>query len=1667
MNILRSSYRGGRAVISVYSYIVILFFCISGLSAQESGGSEPYDPLPAETADTPETPAGTDPADDADNPIPPYLDTELLRKRITEEAPSELVSLTLGDAEVSLFTSGFWKGTLSANWGLASTPLGVNAVSTDSPILFTQEVDLTLSLWVADRWFVEASFLDDYALNTYRAGYQGFEGEAVQYVGIGNTGLDFPRFPYLDLGGDSPSSFGIYGKFGGGDLTLHTLFRYDAAVREERIFVGDRERTYSYLPLDKPVRGRSFVLPHENLDTIPVVYLEDKNGGIVDSDNRHWRLAEAGEYASSARYGIVELAIEPDGLVAVAYSFGGRAVGDIVDDAGWSYTGSGFLRQVQDFFNGTDLRQYPQPGGGHDKPGKVRFPQGTALVIYEPGTFSPFERQSRYQSPTSGSASASLVSLSHGERIPGYALTPVDSILLDSGVPLYPAGEIKRDVYVLSEDRSGTGERALKTLWPLGETHPELYLPGQRKFEEDMGVRFTNYGSSGAYNIGTDVVPGSVEIFRGGLSDPHFTYNSSAGTVSLSYPAGFNEIIRITYLKRSEGQRLGSIAAGLGAIYAPDDSHFGAEMALGIRWNVDPESFSEEGSTSPGTLGIGAKTSWNYDNFKADVTLGFGFEQPDTGGLYRINGMEGNELIISLTGETAFISNQPSSPAGLTGANRAPLVYRNYKDSSILGTSTLMNIDWNAPVVSGQSGPYPAMDPRLSSQVLVAEFSLDTLRVWSGFQVPLGPEGDMLEQAEAVDIPFRFYGFDGNSGNFKVYVQFGAMQDKDALYTDNPNLIVEAAVFPRPAASPSGTDTLNEDARIVTLSLNDADRRKLKNARYMRVIVKAESGTVAGRILVSPPIIRGSLFRPIIAGAGGIDAAPDAANRSVNVEETVQGRAGLTAKYPELIERLHTKKDGGQRVLRVNWINTENGESAGLDSRLGVIPFSSYRTLSFFVRGPEADAASDQAALNRGSLHVLVGRGPSSLGNLNGTILEAILPLAEFGPGEWSKVEIRYAGKDTGITVDGRTVSGANLVYKPGNVSTSGGVSLGDDGGGKSSYLAVFISPQGANLPAGSLTYPGTPEKLPDGSMFIDEFILEESVPSARVNLGSRAEWKKSGVLLAVNNVPILEDVSLQTAVETGLQGNPFEESTENSGTITGQAGAGISVLGVKLEGDVHYSISNDSRSWSAGHKLSRAWGPFDLSERFAVDPLGRAMLHTVGMNLSAPFKASVSADISADEVRLQRRWKTAWNITPFQKVPFSLSLEAGALWTENENDDGDFSAYGAAWLESWPAVLPDLGMSAVRRETNGLFKLGLATIPWGAELSLDALSAFSLQNGTTQSATGLRFDVPFSKNDFKMLFRLDRKITWSLYYLGGDVLDDERRHIKSLEDSAGLWSSAPIYSLFSPDHQKAMNTMLTRSQDQTEYASFNDKFSFSVQLPGFYGLPSLFLPQKIEAQLERALYRKLDTLQDTLNLGTSLGFQALNMFGDFGAVPLFKFYANDEFSHTLDTALAFPQDGGEPAYRIQSTFETVFYGFKDSSLAVTNTFTTSSINANRDNRWQESVAVSWSVPSANTLLGVFYRWVSGIINTQSSWLSLSSLTRMDHEKIRKETLEFIYDMSGDYPRYGFVLGHESIVRIEGRLNLSLFAKLNIQHVNETKSSTFIGTIGTSLHVMF
>jgi len=1573
------------------------------------------------------------------------LDMDELRYRITGEARQELMKVSLGSSDVSLFAAGSWAGDLQGNSGFSYSPLGLGFASPDSPILFKQEVDLTLSLWINNRWFVEANFTDDSTQNTYRAGYQGQTGEFLQYAGVGNTGLDFPTFPYLDLGGDSPSSFGFYSRFGTSDIGIHTLVRYDAASREERSFTGGRERTYSDLQPQDTLRGISFVLPDTDVNPEITIYIEDDKGTVRDySTGRRWRYAMQSEYAFSRAQGILELSIRPTGMVAVAYSKGGN--NNPWNTSMGSYSSSGtdkFLERVQKRFDPTrtliKLEDYPQCGNGAAVPGKVDFAMGPALVVYQPGAFSPFEKRNRYDAPSSSAEKAALVRTSSGGEVRGYELILLENTAVIDET-LFSGIVSQKGVYQLVTAAGNRNLRDPQNCWPLAGEYPEIYLPSSNVFSGDIVIRFTNLSDSSGYFIGTDVIPGSVQVWRSGIQYTDFNYNQSSGEVAIKGSIGQSEIIRITYLKKSEGARLGSVAAGLGAIYRNGASPFSAGAAVGVRWNITEDSYTEEESSSQGSAGISAKTAWDYDYLKAKITAGFAFVQTDTTGLYRAAGMEGNEVILSLTPETSFISNPPfiiADNAELSLHDRADLIYRNYNNNTVLGNN-LMYLDWNAPFVSGINRPYPVKDRQLGdTQVLAAEFDLGEDE-WTGFQIPIYNDASVFSRAREIEIPFRFYDFNKNSPDkFRVIIQIGSLSGKDFAYTEETNLIWEKMLFTDDWTGISTapyTDTgFNYKERIAKFILDDDDRLKLGDAKYLRIIVvNNDTNEISGRFLLAPPIARGAAFRPVTynAGANAVNGNPD---KDISVIETYDsGINSLGSAYGDIIKKLHPN-DTAQRVLKLNWKDMiDIGLSAGIDGRVAELPLADYRELSFFVK-------TEQQSVKNETLKFIAAAGSNSLSDYQ---LKAEIPLNAFTAHQWSKVTIRYQGDNKGITVDGRRIAAAALSYEPKRKPQ-------DAQGRRTSYIAILINPDSGDA-------------LDDGTICIDEIILEDSVMYYRMNAGTAFEFTKPGTLLFAGDIPMLEDFTVYTNVESEGRAQSETEENDFSGSLTNRTGAGLSVFGVKLAGNYAFTAAQDTYLWSADHSVSKILGPFSVKETFYDSPRDNNAHHNFNMAFSSDFFAKFEADALYDYSKLLQKWNAGLGYTPQNEYIPSAAINAQALWTRNDVT-AEMDNYGNFWLDTWETLVPDKGRDANARKTQAQFVLTERTKPIGAVISLEGNTNSTGVNSVTQSGHSVFLDIPLTFTKTGINFRMGRGFKRHLYYFGKDITYDGNKFMESIEDFSPVWGVFPGYSLFAPELPSVMYKGLddSPSAQSAFYSFFNDHFSTKINLPMIYNPSAFILPNKITFQIERTLEQKMDTKTDKLNLGGGLGYYAINMFGNMGYRPIFNFYQTDEYSHSIDVSVYIPKYE-DISYRVQSVLGAGFKGAGGGLLSFVNTYTIKT-----EGYWLESFVFGWEVPIKKSMLGNMYTKFISSAEKQNSWLKLTSFFGAQHEQLRKESLELVFDRQTDYMRWSVIAGHEEIVRIQGRLNFSAYLKLRGGEDKERETLIFDVVLGTALLVSF
>jgi hypothetical protein len=1602
---------------------------------------------------------------------------------LAEEAPATLFNLSRTDDSVQLAIQGNWETGITAQEGIALTELGLQAATTNNPLLLTQKVDLTLSLWINDLWFVEASFLDDYELNTYRTGYQGSEDEPLQYLGIGNTGLDFPSFPYLDMGGSSTSSFGIYNKWkftlqNDSTLFLHGILRYDSAQLQEKNYIGNREVTTETIDVTKMLRGYSFVLPDEDLDTVPVLYIEDSKGNQVDEQGGRWRLAQASEYAASARSGLIEItsaaALSTGKRFAVAYS---KASNDKPWDTSLGSYGNisgtdsaGFLGAVQAYFNTTTgtkiaLRDYPQPGqkdhtkigNNNNIPATVTINGIPALVIWEGGTFSPFERLSRYRIQAGSSSTVKLVDTATRTENRNYSIESASSLIGTEG----SSTSTSTSIYELVSTHGTYDPRSPESCWPLMTEYPELYLPASKSTSISIQIFVTTYGSPGTFSIGTDVLPGSVQVYRNGLLDPLAHFNAETGEVVLSNEPHPYEHIRIQYLKRTEERRFGSLAAGLGAQYI-SEGPFSADLAIGLRWNVSPDAYSEGGTTSPGTVGLSGALKWNWETLKIQTTVGLLYRQEDTTGLYRILGMEGAQYAEPFPATGFYQSPVPASlndflnnPSPTLNANtQAPLVYRSYTSTDILGISTLHDITWSgAQIISDKTGPYLVQDSTLDTRVLVGEATYNNATFWAGFQLPLDNAASALAGARRITIPFRFYDVPSSLTGItvKVYLQFGTLDGPSSTGTSDTTSFTgwenSALVLTIPLFDSTSSGSLPTQWQYATITLSDADRRALANARSMRLVV-VTSGTdyqFWTRILLGPPVVSGTSMRPIIVSGG--EPLPALTTTTSEVDAVETGDSRLRERFRDTIDTLHP--DGNaQRVLEVSFsgLSTANGTGAGVDSRIALPALGNYRTLQLFVRGPES--STDQTALKNGIIHILIAQSVSDFSN---PILRASIPVAAFTPDNWSRVEIRYNDRKPQVLVDGAVIPGASVIFD----AVPGASSSQDSGDQTYQYLGIYLLP------------PDNSSTLPDGMFAIDEILLTEPTTSYQGRGGLYVQWNQKGPTLSIGNFPVVSDIQL-TSTSEGLYQSPVEAPYPSTyGNVSNQTKTEFTFLWIPIELYGGLSLNSYDTAWNGGHKITLPLGPiniiddYDISEtsyshqnKIAID------LHTSSLN-SPMLSTSFSASATQEDLAVQR----AWNITQKGSYRRFFLESSGDLLYKHSTDtyfSNNRTTYAQTWNDSLLYLAPDKGTTENNRSTSLQLKGGLSPQQFG--FITDAHFTTNAKRSLISTEQGLtyRLSFPFSLQSIKGVIETTRQTSQTINEYAIDVTSDLYQYNNFIKNTYYLHIIPPGYALFAQNLEDIMITSQEQQGDSFKRLTFTDIASLSFQIPSPAGPWALCFPSKTQTKVSRIGDLNFSSYSDKLSWDTTISASAVNLFGSYGHTPIFSFYRDDEYTQQLSLNLTWID-------KILSTWKTgihqtaYFYGFSGSTLEV------SHIYYIMQTGWSDSLSLSWSHPAPNSLLGVLF---GGIISTntfQKVVPAVISYKESSPELIQKESLETKVDAnsSNDSIVWDTTIRHESILRIRNRLNITAFG--NVVYSQNITENTFslIGSTGIYLKIQF
>ncbi len=583
----------------------------------------------------------------------------------SEEAPTSIFSSKIGDSDVDLYLSGYWKINLTGGLGFSwdSTGSGIEATpfpGFSSTPVFSQEPDITLSLWLQNQYFFELSFIDDYALNTFLFGYNAaHENDFLQKVRIGNTDIGSGSYSLLNIPAAGADSLGAMAEFKGPNSQHEAVVRFDPAEKMEKSFKGSYEILKTRLPLQAWVKGSFFILPDKGVENLHV-YIEDTSGPYTDSNLLHYRLATDDDAVISAEEGYVFFKEPQDTNIAVYYTKNGASVGDsslgkgslAADSDGLGNpTGTVDASATEDFY--FDMPKYL--GLDMSSAALSRTINGqTALLLYQPGQFSPFEMLSVYQLsfdvPVDGTPFDILLTgrnLSTGEKT-SFAKGPVDKTVMFFHSSTDNALRSPANRYPFA-DKTGSGVDLYGHDMSTAGSPP------------DKELLLEQYEKVTAYNLGQNVLDGSVEMTVQGIADDRFTFDSKTGNVSLLFIPAADDSIDFYYRTKAAASRGGDFLAAVGNHFDISDN-LSAEIGAGIRWNVSGGSYTEKQNESPGSILASAGLSYTGEAVQADINGGVSFYSPDTTGTFRLLGMDAPDTSVPATSSGLYPSSFFVSP---------------------------------------------------------------------------------------------------------------------------------------------------------------------------------------------------------------------------------------------------------------------------------------------------------------------------------------------------------------------------------------------------------------------------------------------------------------------------------------------------------------------------------------------------------------------------------------------------------------------------------------------------------------------------------------------------------------------------------------------------------------------------------------------------------------------------------------------------------------------------------------------------------------------------------------------------------------------------------------------------------------------------------------------
>lgn len=1396
-----------------------------------------------------------------------------------EEAPFSIFSSSIGDADVDLYLSGSWETKFQGGFGYAWDSTGEKTKTSSFPGMaagyqMTYQPDIIISLWLMNRYFFETSFIDNYELNTILFGYEAVEEGFLRSVRIGNTDIGFGEYSWLQIPEASTDSFGGIVLFKNERSEHQFMMRFDPADMQIKNFIGKNEVDPVRLDLTDYTEGRYFILPDNNVTNLKI-YIEDSSG--IYSDGKHqYRLADSNDAIISAEEGIVFFRETLTVRAAVHYTKGGSSVGDPgLGRNSLAGENSGKIDISETTHFDWSVDDYLEQDMAERQ---LIIGSQTALLLYEPGVFSPFEMLSIYSLPYLIPDSPSLftgiladINLTTGDKLNfSTAFEDYSVRIIYNGESYrdpanrYPlAMSIDSDVIVYEPDRQLEG------------TPPDKELLFQRLFP------------IGSYYLGDNVLDGSVTVNINGFSEYRYTFDPDSGNVTFMFPVPSDAQIEISYRTKAATGMSGDLIMGLGSKFNFTDNFF-METGAGLRWNVQDSEYTEKAEEATGSILGTAGISYKTDNLDFKLDTGISIYSPNTTGIMRLAGMNKNGFDIPLSANYLYPAAPPESGGmgSLQPEKRGRLYYKDYHKYNSSGSSTLKDYDWAPPSDQiyayndgGRTGPYIAgTDSEIEGKAAVFEYDLGNSE-WTGGRIPLVLGTQALDLSETQSISLKWKHIDV-AGSVDIYIRVGKLSedlDGDGILDEeisqyesgfnfnDGSYQMKVGLAPDSNLGNDQLDTEDLDGnsildkegselvytkketspgsswQTITLNLAPSDRKKLKAVTgFEIIIVENNTANASGRLLVGDIVFSGSSF--VIKSSAGQTTV-----REINeLYSTVSGSL-LTEDFSEV--EIYSSGTGPQNVAEINWDAADTWEAAVFTEAANL---SDYNKISFYMKtsGPAPDNIT--FALTNPS-----GKGIS-------------LSFKPIASNNWEKYTIDYRAGS--IISDGTAPDDITWIKSDLNAANVNRLSLS------------------ANCSS-------------EGTLLLDEVHLEDPVVGVSGAASSVFNYRKSGTILDVNGISLLSNFNFSNTSRIIGQNFASGFTNNNDSNYYTASSLSINILAMRINGKINLQWQDSKTYSSPGVSFTIPFFDNMILINDSYNEVNMPLSQSISRKESITISPGIStlevlAETSFNGQNLTRNWgynsKTVWDTgsqfstdiilnmiskeNPYEGLDSMEKLLRSyrVLTTKDDETDRNTSI-----MIKPHVVLEKMSLTVKESLTSNIYGIDERILATDQIVSVNAKFEFNSKNNNQW------YLIP----GYIKTIRLQNTSRTD-----NNFITDTEESIMKLSKQEYYFAGIPLWEIIYPDFGKQF-TNITKGNKSAEYIP---KFSIQFKRPTGSSFSDIIIPSFVDFSISRNLNRDFDSVTDKLNANIETRATALNLFGQLGTTPLFNWYQTEEITNIL-----------------------------------------------------------------------------------------------------------------------------------------------------------------------